>query len=67
MAVSNPETVQLREKSESLEKRSTAAEKASDWRRPFFAVALPIMWRSSFLSESRCSRKQADLKPSRLD
>lgn len=39
----NPEIVQLREKLEEPEKRFTAIERASDWRRLFFAVALPIM------------------------
>jgi archaellum component FlaC len=43
MATINPEVVQLREKLEELEKRVTTVEKASDWRRQFFAVALPIM------------------------
>jgi len=43
MATINPDIVQLRDRVDELERRFTAVEKASDWRRQFFAVALPIM------------------------
>lgn len=54
----NPEVVQLCERVEELERRFTAVEKASDWRRQFFAVALPIML-SIFISVGLATSAQA--------